>query len=244
VRVWRTGASTTWDSMRAASIKLKALRSYVEPAPRDVAPLRDEPGFLWYLGGFFTGEGSFRLSIREARAVIKVRRDDRPLLAAFARITGLGRVFDLRAEARSHPAAVWIIYRQTDLPNAIELLSAAHLRGRKRREFAAWRVGAEEFIAGSSEGRPRRPEILEVAVESFQHARAYVSPGPLPARNDRAAAERRLIGILRAWAGETMLPLSATCYLRARENHPAWPTRNTIARTFGSWARAGGGRAR
>ena len=32
--------------------------------------------------------------------------------------------------------------------------------------------------------------------------------------------------------------LTATAYTRARETHPDWPHRNTIALAFGGWARA------
>jgi hypothetical protein len=239
VRAWSCGARSHRDVMHAASMDLRAARRYVEPDPSSHgATAKEEPGFLWYLGGFFSGEGSFNLSARKARAVIKLRRDDRPLLEAFAAITGLGRVYDVRDESPANPAALWVIYRQTELADAIELLSSACLRGRKRREFAAWRMGAEEFTVARSERRPRRREIIDVAVESLHHARAYVSPGPLPIRGDRAAAAQRLIGILRQWAAHTTLPLSATRYVRAREKHPDWPTRNTVAKTFGSWAKA------
>jgi hypothetical protein len=42
-----------------------------------------DPYARHYFTGFISGEGSFTLGPRAARVVIKLRRDDRPLLEAF-----------------------------------------------------------------------------------------------------------------------------------------------------------------
>jgi hypothetical protein len=53
------------------------------------------------------------------------------------------------------------------------------------------------------------------------------------------AARKAHIEVLRAFAAEWPAgKLTATVYARARERHPEWPTRNTIAAAFGGWARA------
>jgi hypothetical protein len=135
--VWAE-AVTQWNgrrreraaAMRHASERLRCLRRYVDP-PLSTAPPHDSQHLRWYLGGFFSGEGYFGLSQRSARAVIKVRRDDLPLLQAFAGSTTLGTIMDVSARGSSRPGAVWIIQRHGQLSAAIDLLESAMLRGRR-----------------------------------------------------------------------------------------------------------------
>ena len=55
----------------------------------------------------------------------------------------------------------------------------------------------------------------------------------------RHAARNAHLQVLRAFAAEGVHDeLTATAYTRARETHPDWPHRNTIALAFGGWARA------
>jgi hypothetical protein len=50
-----------------------------------------------YFAGFFSGEGSFSLSGRRPPFVIKLRRDDRPLLDAFCHDFAIASVPGLAA---------------------------------------------------------------------------------------------------------------------------------------------------
>jgi hypothetical protein len=132
-----------------------------------------------------------------------------------------------------NPSVRWTVCRRAELSQLIALLDAAWLRGRKRREFSAWRMGAAEFARG-----PERDErIVESAASALREARSYVEreivlPAPI-------SGHEAYVAVLRAFAAEEpAATLTATAYTRAREDHPEWPTRDTIALAFGGWARA------
>ena len=212
-------------------------RVYAEPS-RHAYPAVDEPGLLWYFGGFFTGEGSFVLSPSRARTVVKLRRDDRPLLRAFAELTGLGRVYDVPAYGHASPAATWTIFAQPQLPAAVELLAACRLRGRKYREFDVWRVGAEEFINARREGRRRNMHLIDAVAQCLRDVRAYVPERFAPTGTDFERKPAAFVEVLRAWARSDSGPLTSTAYAAARRTNPHWPTRDTVVLAFGSWIEA------
>jgi hypothetical protein len=62
-----------------------------------------------YLGGFFSGEGSFGLSGLQPRAVVKLRRDDRAILELFAERFGVGSVRDHAPYRHDNPCVTWLI---------------------------------------------------------------------------------------------------------------------------------------
>jgi hypothetical protein len=192
------------------------------------APELPDAGLNGFLGGFFTGEGSFSLR-GKAAAVIHLRADDAALLRTFRDAFAVGRV-SVSTSAHANPSVRWSVNRRAELPHAIAMLDAAVLRGRKRREFEAWRVGAAEY----ARGRDRDVEVIAVAARSLAQARAYAErPVDLPAPGSGVEA---YVEILRAFANE--LPdakLTCTAYARTRAGHPEWPTRNTLARAFGTW---------
>jgi hypothetical protein len=225
--------------LAAFSQLLPAVRRYVDPGPAVTPdPSADQPGLLWFLGGFFTGEGSFHLTQRSAGTVITLRRDDRPLLVAMARLTGLGRIYDIAPHRTSKPGARWHICSQSELPEAIELLSAARLQGRKKREFRVWCVGAEEFICARRDGRRRNSRTLELAGEGLRRVREYRDV-PLPANEDpRSDSRRAYAEVLRTFGASSRGMLTCTAYSEARREHPHWPTYETLNRAFGSWPNA------
>jgi hypothetical protein len=217
-----------------------SLRLYVD-SPRHVAPwARSEPGLLPYLGGFFTGEGYFGLDSRSARIAVNLRRDDRPLLSLLAAATGIGRVSDGPASGTSRPTARWTVLRHDELETAIDLLARAGLRGRKRREFDAWRVGALEFVAARSQGRRRNHDIVGRHAETLRAARRYRPPvpGSIVLGSPGPPARDVMIEVLRSWAAEYAGPLSCTAYSAFRNTHPDWPNRNTVSAAFGAWSHA------
>ena len=217
--------------------ELRAARRYAEP--EDAALTIDLPEHAWraYFGGFVTGEGSLHLSPRTARVVTKLRRDDRPLLLGFAARTGLGRVYDVAPCGNAKPASAWSIYRQSDIPGTIDLLATATLHGRKRREFEAWRHGAEEFIAARREGRRRDAKTIARATEALRCTRLYRDV-PIRRRDDACDQRAAFTGALRTFARTSGHPLTCTRYTEARRSHPHWPNRNTVVRAFGSWQAA------
>lgn len=238
-RVW-SGAVDEWADtlygssrpgtdrvIRACATDLLRLRCYVDSS----RPIGNADGLLPFLGGFFTGEGSFRLDTA-ASTCIHLRADDRGLLEALRDAFDVG-VVRTSTPRGAHPTARWHVCRQAQLPRLIATLDAAILRGRKRREFDAWRRGAIEF----TRGRDRDRAALASAREALMGARAYVER-PLPPPPHRSARDA-YAEVLRAFADEAADGLLSTnAYKRARERHPDWPTRNTIARAFGSWAQA------
>jgi hypothetical protein len=121
----------------------RAERVYTDSAVNATIPDLTDSHAVNYFGGFFSGEGSFALARRNARFLIKLRRDDRPLLKAFQRHFGIGSVVDVLAWESAAPAAVWHVTGARDVLMGIALLDSAHLLGRKARQYEAWRPGAE-----------------------------------------------------------------------------------------------------
>jgi len=156
--IWREAVSL-WDSerygmavrgherMTRLATDLKRARRY--RPPRGAVPPLVDPYALHYFAGFFSAEGSFGLSARAARLVIKLRRDDRPLLEAFCRDFGMGSVCDVDTPPPWSPAAVWHVTSARDVLRGIGIFDDVGLLGRKKRQFDAWRPGAEAVAMAS-----------------------------------------------------------------------------------------------
>ena len=221
--------------------ELSARRRYVDPRPpRATVKTPASHELLWFLGGFFSGEGCFLLSQSHARVAVKLRADDRPLLERFCAMLELGRVYTNRAQPPASPTATWTVYRQAELPRLIQVLDRAVLRGRKRREFEAWRVGAEEFIAARQAARKRDRTLVAEAIDALRDARRFVPEAAELSdfEDDADSAQRLYADLLRTWAAYVDGSLSCTRYARDRRSHPDWPTRTTIAIAFGGWGHA------
>jgi hypothetical protein len=165
-------------------------------------------------------------------AGIHLRADDTDLVRSFRDAFRIGRV-SVATPTGVNPTVRWTVCRRTELQQAIAMLDAAVLRGRKRREFEAWRIGAAEY----ARGRDRDEAVVAAAAESLARARAYLErPLELPVRDPPTEA---YIDLLRAFADEVPAGrLTCTAYAHARASHPEWPTRNTLALAFGSWEQA------
>ena len=217
--------------------QLNEARRYVEPSAELACPGRDEPGLLWYFGGFFTGDGSFRLSRKEAKTVIQLRRDDRPLLLAFARLTGLGRVYDCAPRGTARPTARWVIHARDHLVEAIELLRAARLQGRKHREFQVWRVGAEEFIDARDARRPRSESTVDLAIAGLRELRSYVDVA-IPEQDSRLDQQVAYVSVLQEFGRLVDGAATVTRYAELSRNRTGWPAPRTVLGAFGSWFEA------
>jgi hypothetical protein len=228
---YAAGGATTHRALRVHAEQLRELRRYVDRPDERIASSAGADGLTAFFGGFFTGEGSFSLDGR-AVACIHLRADDAHLLRTFQERFDLGRM-SISAPAGLNPSVRWTVGRRAELPRAIALLDAAVLRGRKRREFDAWRIGAAEY----ARGRDRDNAVVAAAGAALQEARSYVEREIfLPTG---VSGHDAFVAVLRALATEEPVgKLTATAYERARERHPEWPTRNTIAAAFGGWARA------
>jgi hypothetical protein len=226
--------------LQRAAEQLHFLRRYVDP-PRHPPPWSlSVPGLVQYIGGFFTGEGSFHLSRNAAWMAINLRSDDRPLLELLATETGLGKISSAPAWRNSRPASRWTVRRVDQLPAAIDMLGRVGLRGRKKREFAAWRSGALEFINAREQGRRRDHATVDEWALALVDARRYVCPGPgtIVTGHDGPSTCEVFIEILRAWADCRTEPLSCAAYMKERCARPGWPSRGAITAEFGSWAAA------
>src|SRR3954453_15045862 len=155
-------------SLPLAYAEIRELRRYVDPQRRSTKPVElSEDAAGPYLGGFFTGEGHLSISRRRARTMVRVREDDRPLLEAFLRSTGLGTVYVTPPYRNPNPAAVWIVHRADQLPSAVEVLEHAGLRGRKLREFEVWREAALEAAKPAVR---RSDSLLDTAAARLKEA--------------------------------------------------------------------------
>jgi hypothetical protein len=190
-----------------------------------------------YFAGFFSGEGCFRLARRQARFVIKLRRDDRPLLEAFCRDFAIGSVVDVAAVEPWSPAAVWHVVGAHDVLKGIGLFESAPLLGRKARQYRAWRPGAQAIAEAIIDNVPLNERLVEEARRALAHATAYRPPGTaLRTDNGLSAARTAYLDVLRQWADSVDGPLSCGAYSSTRRSeHPDWPKRETIAEAFGSW---------
>jgi hypothetical protein len=171
------------------------------------------------------------------RTVVKVRRDDRPLLQLFARIFQLGKVTDQNAVPPSAPTASWRVLAAGDMASAVRVLDRAGLRGRKARQFAAWRVAALEVAHAKRDGRTVNVDVLRRARTALGRASRYL---PEPFATEAAPTREEVcavyIELLQEWALATDSNLTCTAYQCERLSD--WPHRDTIARAFGSWAAA------
>jgi hypothetical protein len=178
-----------------------------------------------------------RLTERNARIAVRTRRDERPLLEQFAETLGLGTVCDVRPGPGQSPVAVWQVTGARQLIRLVDVSDAAGVRGRKLRQYRAWRPAALEIGEASLQRRPRDLDLIAAARTALRQASEYV-PELVVTRDPPTEREVRdaYAGVLRQWAATTTQRITAMVYEAERD--PFWPSRNTIARAFGSWAAA------
>jgi hypothetical protein len=243
VGLWATARYLSDDrirqSLRQLADRLREVRRYRPPTEGDANTLKLPPsGLNDHFSGFFSGEGCFLLP-REggARLVIKLRRDDRPLLQRYADAFRIGKVYDVATRPPDSPQASWVVCSRADLLEAVSLFDSAPLLGRKAEQYLPWRAGALELVRASLEGRRPDSERLAMARRALAVSKRYVPRSPPRDVSDPTVDARdAYLLILRRWASQTDELLSCARY--ARDRQPGWPNRNTIARFFGSWADA------
>ncbi len=233
----RYGNRSAFESLSQLARTLKAERSY-RPRTQSEEPQRETVDSLEpYFGGFFTGEGWFSVRERAVRFGVKVRRDDRPLLERFVETFGVGSIYDLKAQKTWSPSSVWIVLARGELRRSIEILDSAGIRGRKLRQYLAWRPAAAELARCDSTGATPDLDILAHAKEALLDASEYrpITWNPPTGDQRRRQALNAYRAVLREWAREEARPLSGGAYEQARVRHPSWPKRDTLAANFGSW---------
>jgi hypothetical protein len=249
--IWRE-AVTAWlepagararDSRLAGLIRrLHEHRRYsVQPdyVPVDISPTYLQP----YLSGFATAEAHFGADTASGRPSfsINLRRDDRAFLEFAQRHYRVGDVRLSPARGGSRPVASWRVGRLTDVGRLAEILDGYPPRGRQGEVYRAWRALVTNRVE-SRLGAPERQELLlrrELAW-GVRIARVYRSTPPVAAPDRTSARREHCKAALLAWCSEAgATDLTATAYERFRRAASVrWPTRNTVARTFGSWRAA------
>jgi hypothetical protein len=172
--------------------------------------------------------------------VTKLRRDDRPLLDMFASALGMGSVVDVAARPPDNPACVWTVCARAELLDAVQLLDAAGLLGRKRRQYEVWRPAALEVAKAAIEGRAADSNIVAKARRALRAASAYAPPAPnaLPVEDRAALARAAYVEVLRRWSEGHQGKFTCTAYERYRQGQHGLPKRDTLTRAFGSWRAA------
>jgi hypothetical protein len=193
-----------------------------------------------YFAGFFSGEGSFALGPRSARFVVKLRRDDKPLLHALSRRFGLGSVCDVAVPEPWSPQAVWHVTSADDVLSGIALFDSIRLLGRKARQYAAWRPGAQAIARAIRSKSPVDERLVGHARLALADATRYHPPTlPLVRGDCGADARDAYLNVMKEWAAATAGPLTCTEYTAVRrDQYPHWPKRETLAREFGGWYEA------
>jgi len=236
VNAWRTGAGAARRArLRSLKEQLRVARTFGHGA-RAARPFSGgHRQTLGYISVLVCAEGCFQLSTLRPRFSMHMRGDERPLLELLRDTTDCGRIYDHTPAGPLNPSSSWIVTSRRDLERLAEMLYRAALPGRKGAELEPWFVGVAEVCTSARLGvRPRRM-ILEIANDRLLAARRY-RPSTrellrLPGRNRRAES----LAALRAWSALVDGRLSCTSYAEWQRAQTSIPTRNTIARLFGSW---------
>jgi hypothetical protein len=231
VELWTSGEPNRVARSHELRRRLLGLRRFRAADEACVARPPASPEALdGYLHGFMCAEGSLALDRTHTSLAIHLRQDDRPLLQMLANALGVGDVRDHAAYPPTRPSSTWRVARLDEVARLAARLDPQRMRGRKAAELEVWLRAVAERRAAQAAGRRAR---LDSMLAEFREARAY-RPGkplsPVPRNEDR---RDDALTILRRWAASESGPLSCGKYAAAREAD--WPTRNTIARWFGSW---------
>jgi Homing endonuclease associated repeat len=183
-----------------------------------------------FLAGFTTAEGHFGASSAgHPRFVIKLRADDRAVLALLARRLGVGRLVPAPATSRGRPQMAWLVTTLDELRSLVPVFDRHRPLGRAARVYEHWR----RLVVATGRSRP----ALQTEAARLRAARRYQAPTTMPTGpSPRVLKHERYLAVLRAWADDTGPPFTATSYERWRSGSTDHtPSRNTLARFFGSW---------
>lgn len=138
-----------------------------EPPPFDrraLVPGPERDVFGSWLAGFVAGEGCFSLGLQKlsgtptAAFSIRLRSDDKPALLDIQRFLGVGRVDDLRPDARCHPCSTYVVTKIPDLATVVAPLFEAYpLHAKKADDFTAWK----QAVAIAASVRDRGYELID-----------------------------------------------------------------------------------
>jgi hypothetical protein len=240
VDIWRSQVSDRWSTIALCARELKDHRA-IGCIPDHTRVDISRASLDGFLSGFCTAEAHFGVVMPQGapRFAINLRADERAVLDHFASAYGIGQVHVRAGSAGACPTARWCVGSLDDLNCLARVLDRHPPQGRQGRVYTAWRALLD--LATEQRGGPRT-EASRLLRREFgwrvRLERVYTVPAALPQR-DRAAEQReRGVEALQSWASQSSGPFTATAYEASRRAGESWPSRNTIARTFGSWHRA------
>jgi LAGLIDADG endonuclease len=240
-RLWQRAVAVWNEAMQAArrwqrlAELASELRAHRDPSHRpdytrvDISP----KALAGFLAGFASAEAHFGATrIGHPTFVIKLRADDTAVLSLLAKAFGVGRLVPIPASDRGRPQTAWLVTRLPELRRLVCVFDAEPPLGRAGRVYRHWR----QLVLATD----RSASSLQPAVGRLLEARRYVAPRSVPVSAPRRASKQaRYVALLQAWAREAPPPYTATSYMRWRSRAaPGAPTRNTLARFFGSWREA------
>lgn len=235
VRCWNGSDRDRVARMQNHRRAIASARAYTAHAQTRQSAGVAAAGFDDWLGGFVAGDGCFDISGRAPRLTVRLRADDRALLEGIRKMTCAGNVNGPYVNAGAHPSLAWNVTRTSELMDIGERLEG-RIPGRKRLEFAVWRLAVEARADGTKTTSERR-RAIEEATRDLKALRRYRPGAAVPPAKTRRlqrmyAQNGAWIVLLREWASTERGSLTAEAYGGARQ--AGWPTRNTLTRRFGS----------
>jgi hypothetical protein len=212
------------NALNTARDELQRLRKYNAKFDESSPAAVNHAHVLAHFGGFFSGDGSLSLdpNRRRAQVIVKLRRDDTPLLRTFQSSLGFGSLLPVAGNDDQKPLVVWYATARAELGKAIAVLDEAPLLGLKKRQYDVWRPAAAELASCGSAGQRPDGRILMAAREHLAELRRY-KPPPQPYRTTRyneGISSRTYIEVLHTWSRKQQGALSCVKYGEARRDHP------------------------
>jgi LAGLIDADG DNA endonuclease family protein len=233
LEVWADGPRAgRWTTMKSLA---RDLRRHREMSTSSYRPPVDitRPHLDGFLSGFATAEGHFgATSDGHPYFTINLRADDLSILADLRRMLDVGRV--VLADGDPNVMASLRVARRPDLVRLLEQFSRVPPRGHKAAAYDVWR----ELVRTIDTRAPRIER--KPLVKRLRATRSYEPPASAPTRDRAEERRRRCVSALQGWASNEQGLLTVAAYERFREatSDLQLPTRNTVARIFGSWRAA------
>ena len=235
VAVWSRGrsASSRWRELEQCVAALHAHRQFGLPA--DYTRVDASEGYLaGFLAGFSSAEGHFGAATSGHPCfVIKLRADDSAVLALLHARFAMGRLVVTPSSLYGHAQTAWLVTRLEELRRLVAVFDRNPPQGRAQRIYRHWR----ELVLAQD----RRAPILRPLARQIRLTRRYRPHSDLATMSTDSHAIKRncYVAVLQSWARDTGRPHTATSYEGWRRvERGRGPTRNTLARFFGSWRAA------
>ena len=236
VEIWsRTGGEARRAALRTLKSRLAAARKYGLGAASARPFAGSDRQTLGYISGLVCAEGCFQFGRHRPRFAMHLRHDDRPLLEGLRSTTGLGSIHDYDPGRPLNPSSSWVVAARDELEQLTRMFYSAGLAGRKGVEFETWAVAVHELCSSAKLGVRPRETMLRLAADRLRAMREYQPSTRALLQLSRRDVRAESLTALKNWSEQTAGRLACGLYARWRRDHPAAPTRNTVAKEFGTW---------